>query len=110
MISYEKENSESEDEERMVRRQMPVEPSERKTSVKELRDKFARGRILETVKRKEEEEEELSHIPEDLRQFFRNTSVNNKESFINEEEQAEISSMVDRFKEEGKVEVVSENY
>ena len=55
--------------------------------MKELRDKFARGRILETVKRKEEEEEELSHIPEDLRQFFRNTSAK-KESFIDEEEQA----------------------
>ena len=95
----------------VVRQQLPDEQaSERKTSVKELRDKFARGRILETVKRKEEEEEELSHIPEDLRQFFRNTSLNNKESFIDEEEQAEISSMVDRFKEEGKVEVVSENY
>ena len=98
-----------EDQARMVRQQFSVEPSERKTSVKELRDKFARGRILETVKRKEEEEEELSHIPEDLRQFFRNTSVK-KESFIDEEEQAEISSMVNRFKEEEMVEVVSENY
>ena len=77
--------------------------------MKELRDKFARGRILEMVKRKEEEEEGLSHIPEDLRQFFRNTSVK-KESFIDEEEQAEISSMVNRFNEEEMVEVVSENY
>ena len=105
------EEEHSESEERMVKRQqLPGEQaSERKTSVKELRDKFARGRILETVKRKEEEEEGLSHIPEDLRQFFRNTSVK-KDSFIDQAEQAEISSMVDRFKEEGKVKVVSENY
>ena len=94
----EEENSEPEDQERMF---PVVAPSERKTSVKELRDKFARGRILETVKRKEEEEEEeLSHIPEDLRQFFRNTSSANKESFIDEGEQAEITGMVNRFREE----------
>ena len=99
----EDENSEPEDQERMV---PVVAPSERKTSVKELRDKFARGRILETVKRKEEEEDELSHIPEDLRQFFRNTSSANKESFIDEGEQAEITGMVNRFREE---EVIIEN-
>ena len=93
----EREDSESEEEDRMVKQQLP---SERKTSVKELRDKFARGRILETVKRKEEEEEELRHIPEDLRQFFRNTSSSKKECFIDEIEQAEISNMVNRFKQE----------
>jgi len=100
---YDEENSDSEDQEMMVRQQLP---SERKTSVKELRDKFARGRILETVKRKEEEEEEeLSHIPEDLRQFFRNTSSSKKESFIDEVEQAEISIMVNRFKQEEEDEI-----
>ena len=101
----EEENSEPEDQERML---PVVAPSERKTSVKELRDKFARGKILETVKRKEEEEEELSHIPEDLRQFFRNTSSANKESFIDEGEQAEITGMVNRFREEEE-EVIIEN-
>merc|ERR1711971_910237 len=100
---YDEENSDSEDQEMMVGQQLP---SERKTSVKELRDKFARGRILETVKRKEEEEEEeLSHIPEDLRQFFRNTSSSKKESFIDEVEQAEISIMVNRFKQEEEDEI-----
>merc|ERR1712107_628010 len=81
--------------------QLPVYMREKKTSVKELRDKFARGRLVEAVSRKkEEDEDELSHIPEDLRQFFRTPSVN-QESFIDEEEREEISEMVNRFKEEG---------
>ena len=78
----------------------PVHMREKKTSVKELRDKFARGRLVEAVSRKkEEDEDELSHIPEDLRHFFRTPSVN-QESFIDEEEREEISEMVNRFKEE----------
>merc|ERR1712013_171207 len=81
--------------------QLPVHMREKKTSVKELRDKFARGRIVEWVSRKkEEDEDELSHIPEDLRQFFRTPSVN-QESFIDEKEREEISEMVNRFKEDG---------
>ena len=80
--------------------QPPVHMREKKTSVKELRDRFARGRIVEEVNRKkEEDEDELRHIPEDLRQFFRTPSVN-QESFIDEEEREEISEMVNRFKEE----------
>ena len=98
--SMDKREKEGEEEEIPRQPQPPVHLREKKTSVKELRDRFARGRIVEEVNRKkEEDEDELRHIPEDLRQFFRTPAVN-QESFIDEEEREEISEMVNRFKEE----------
>merc|ERR1719369_2427353 len=87
----------------------------RKTSVKHLADRFSNESLDGNSKVRENEKDELSHIPEDLRQFFRNSSSSNTKenvqdftaSFRANRDYDEIADMVSEFNRE---KITSENH
>jgi len=82
----------------------------RKSSVKHLANRFSKDSVDDSIEIGQVENDELSHIPEDLRQFFIGSPQHNSEQNVQDYAESfragstygEISGMVSQFNEEKK--------